>query len=957
ACDGGVLRLAARRYDERTIIAAPLAFLESGWLTGTLVFDHGGFAWNESCVAAVATVTISGDVVFRNCHSQSTGGALRTVKARFADHGLVAQVSGRLHFENCSANYRGGAISAWNVELHGQEVNFTNCRSDMGRGGAIYAQSSVNVTAPYATFQSCEARSGAAIWSDGSLVLKGWSMTFENCDCVQGPRTRTTAVLRAGFRQPTLLMNTRISKSWCHFGIDATGSVFLHVQWCIFAWLKVGAIVADFAVDVNIEHASFQNSVRFLKARSVQRVRLQSVYVFCTPPSRTRCIDLDFQTEGAQIQFDDVQLHHRISAHLGGDSVVLHFPIDALWRPGSANPMDLTCSPGSYPEFSLTDEDHWEVKTVPSRSKMDCSTLLPAGSAGCCMTFGGAGHVMNNSVHRLDLACTTSFPCLCLDAFCNSCTVRSRMRVFRATCSPCEYGTVSPASIHMPLVFTNIALGAGPYKRIKNSCIDCATLAESVDALIACARGEIEVPRGVMVTLHSLQESDDRQKMWAWRCPNPSACPGQKHQLGGYGLEDQCSPGHAEGIAGCVACDSGYGRKINDPFVCQQCPPKSFQWLLLALKHVGLFGVGMMSAQRARRRTSVIFKIMVSFGTACNCILQAVSSLEEYHTAKVSLRSYIGLTEAATSATSLYSQSYECLFPEWHFDFYRLAMLDVSPPLLLLLSCWIWTWVASHCGFRHPEVVMIQGTLVLGNAYMANVCAGFAKPLSCFQMSKSHHNGKALQRNSFIVWEECRPLHAQAIAGVGIFVCILLVPVYWLEMIRRSHDWHSASRRKIMGFLVSHYRPGVEWWELVPLLRKVLLLQVRVFSPPSYAASTNLTLTLAVLVSSLLLHVVVWPYEDVYLNRIEGSALAASVTALLLASLAVTQEWDKREALTMRYLISLCIVLVIGTMMLMVLLIGSLVEQVQNRRRRRDVALTVEMETCSSENGPSVSEM
>ncbi|OLQ03653.1 Twinkle-like protein, chloroplastic/mitochondrial [Symbiodinium microadriaticum] len=721
-------------------------------------------------------------------------------------------------------------------------------------------------------------------------------------------------------------MNTRISKSGCHFGIDATGSVSLHVQWCIFAWLKVGAIVADFAVDVNIQHASFQNSVRFLKARSVQRVRLQSVYVFCTPLSRTRCIDLDFQTEGAQIQFDDVQLHHRVSAHLGGDSVVLHFPIDALWPPGSANPMDLTCSPGSYPEFSLTDEDHWEVKTVPSRSKMDCSTLLPAGSAGCCMTFGGAGHVMNNSVHRHDLACTTSFPCLCLDAFCNSCTVRSRMRVFRATCSPCEYGTVSPASIHMPLVFNNIALGAGPYKRIKNWCIDCATLAESVDALIACARGEIEVPRGVMVTLHSLQESDDRPWMLAWRCPNPAACPGQRHQLGGYGLEDQCSPGHAEGIAGCVACDSGYGRKINDPFVCQQCPPIAFQWLLLALKHVGLFGVGMMSAQRARRRTSVIFKIMVSFGTA------SFMSSFEYHTAKVSLRSYIGLTEAATSTTSLYSQSYECLFPEWHFDFYRLAMLEVSPPLLLLLSCWIWTWVASHCGFRHPEVVMIQGTLVLGNAYMANVCAGFAKPLSCFQMNKSHRNGKALQRNSFIVWEECRPLHAQAIAGVGVFVCILIVPVYWLEMIRRSRDWHSASRRKIMGFLVSHYRPGVEWWELVPLLRKVLLLQVRVFSPPSYAASTNLTLTLAVLVSSLLLHVVVWPYEDSYLNRIEGSALAASVTALLLASLAVTQEWDKPEALTMRYLISLCIVLVIGTMMLMVLLIGSLVEQVQNRR-------------------------
>ena len=246
---------------------------------------------------------------------------------------------------------------------------------------------------------------------------------------------------------------------------------------------------------------------------------------------------------------------------------------------------------------------------------------------------------------------------------------------------------------------------------------------------------------------------------------------------------------------------------------------------------------------------------------------------------------------------------------------------------------------------------MIQGTLVLGNTYMANVCAGFMKPLSCFQMNRPFHGGKALQHNSFLVWEQCRPLHGQAIAGVGVFVCILIVPMYWLEMIRRSHDWHSASRRKIMGFLVSHYRPGVEWWELVPLLRKVLLLQVRVFSPPSYAASTYLTLTLAVLVSSLLLHVVVWPYEDVYLNRIEGSALAASVTALLLASLAVAQEWDKNEALTLRYLMSLCIVLVIGTMILIVLLIRSLVEQVQKSRRRRDLALAVEMENCNSANG------
>ena len=254
------------------------------------------------------------------------------------------------------------------------------------------------------------------------------------------------------------------------------------------------------------------------------------------------------------------------------------------------------------------------------RSSMDCSTLVPTG---CCMISGGPGHLLNNSVHKVDHACTTSWPCLCLDSFCNSCSVRSQMRIFRATCSPCEYGTVSPSFVYFPLVFSNIAMDARPYEKwIKNFCIGCTTLAESVGALIACGRGKIEVPRGVMVTLHSLDYG--RQEMLAWRCPNPSACPGQNHLMGGHGLEDQCSPGYAEGIAGCVTCESGYGRKINDPFVCQQCPPKAFQWILLSLQHVGLFGIGMMSAQRARRRTSVIFKIMVSFGTAsCMSIFES----------------------------------------------------------------------------------------------------------------------------------------------------------------------------------------------------------------------------------------------------------------------------------------------------------------------------------------------
>ncbi|CAE7653994.1 unnamed protein product [Symbiodinium sp. CCMP2456] len=959
ACDGGVLQLSARRYEKRltfirdcllvgvpgTVIAAPLVFLESGWLDGTLVFDHGDYAWNDPCITAGATLNISGEVVFRNCRSGTHGGAIHILNGHGVQgHGQVTQHEGRLHFENCSAEFGGGAIAAVEVELQGQEVNFSNCRSSIGRGGAIKAQL-VRVTAQKVTFQRCEARSGAAIWSDAGLWLQGLSTLFEKCDC--SDQRGYTAVVRAGFRGVALLMNTQISTSSCFFAIDALGAASVYIQRCFFEWLRAGAILADFAMDVSIQHAGSQHTAMFLKAHAVQTVRLQVVKVFCTPPTGTRCIDLEFWTDRSEIHFDDVQLYHRIATNLGGDSMRVHYPVSAVIRqPASANLMNLTCSPGSYPQFSLKEQDQWEVKTVPKlKTRMDCSTLVPGG---CCMLVGGPGHVLNNSEHQRFRACSTDWPCLCLDVFCNSCTVRSHMREFRATCAPCEYGTMSPVFVHMPLEFNQIAWGARTYEQWAfHSCNDCTLLGQSVDATISCGWGKMQVPRGVMITLHPLSVHDGRTAMVAWRCPNPSACPGREHVLAMTdGLEKQCAPGYAE-YHGCAKCDHGYGKKVNDPFVCQECPPIEFQWLLLVLKHLGLFAVGMISAQKPRRRTSVIFKIMVSFGTASNCVIQAISSLEEYHVAKESVRRFVGLAEAMTSTTSLYNlHSYECLFRTRYFDSLHWAIIGVSPPLLLLLSCWISTSVASCCGFPHREAVMIQATLVLGNSYMANVCANFMKPLSCFQMVRGLDGYKAPQFCSFNIDELCRSLSSQAMAGICASVCILIVPLYWLEMIRRSHNWQPQSRRHIMGFLVSGYRPAVEWWEVVPLLRKVLLLQVRVFFPPSYAGSTYLTLTLGVLFSSLVLHVAVWPYEDSYLNRIEGSALAASVIALMLASLAVALEWFKHEDVTMRYLMALCIVLVFSTVVLVVLLIRSLLEQVQNRIRRRDIS--VEMQSCAS---------
>ena len=109
------------------------------------------------------------------------------------------------------------------------------------------------------------------------LWLQGFSAIFENCDC-SGSRGNT-AVVRAGFRGHSMLMNTEISTSSCSLGIDALGAISLYIHGCVFAWLRGGAILADFAVDVTIQHASSRHTWMFLKARTVRTVRLRGVRV------------------------------------------------------------------------------------------------------------------------------------------------------------------------------------------------------------------------------------------------------------------------------------------------------------------------------------------------------------------------------------------------------------------------------------------------------------------------------------------------------------------------------------------------------------------------------------------------------------------------------------------------------------------------------------------------------
>mmetsp|Transcript_70075 Transcript_70075/g.130990 ORF Transcript_70075/g.130990 Transcript_70075/m.130990 type:complete len:118 (+) Transcript_70075:1144-1497(+) len=75
-----------------------------------------------------------------------------------------------------------------------------------------------------------------------------------------------------------------------------------------------------------------------------------------------------------------------------------------------------------------------------------------------------------------------------------------------------------------------------------------------------------------------------------------------------------------------------------------------------------------------------------------------------------------------------------------------------------------------------------------------------------------------------------------------------------------------------VSFLSAGYRSGVEWWEVIVLLRKMAIFVVAALCPLSWSTRSYIIYLLLVLVGAELLHIRVKPYVDPMLNGLEALA-------------------------------------------------------------------------------------
>jgi len=167
------------------------------------------------------------------------------------------------------------------------------------------------------------------------------------------------------------------------------------------------------------------------------------------------------------------------------------------------------------------------------------------------------------------------------------------------------------------------------------------------------------------------------------------------------------------------------------------------------------------------------------------------------------------------------------------------------------------------------------------------------------------------------------PWWAALVAMAGCVLAIVIGPIFWLVLIRRSRGWCPELRQELLGHLVCHYKVGTEWWEVTVLMRKMALTCVAAMSPISFAPSANLTMALAINGTSMLAQAVYRPCTEDWLNTVESMSLCVSLVALLLAAYITSQQWSLTPEVAHNVLVLALSLLTVWLLLLLGLLIYS----------------------------------
>jgi len=262
--------------------------------------------------------------------------------------------------------------------------------------------------------------------------------------------------------------------------------------------------------------------------------------------------------------------------------------------------------------------------------------------------------------------------------------------------------------------------------------------------------------------------------------------------------------------------------------------------------------------------------------------------------------------DAGEGVGSLGSQmagpSFDCLLSVSSASISQWLFLSFAPPVVLwLLSMIYMMWRSFRTEGARMEARQLKNealkvSIVVTNCFLPDMVAALVRYVPCihFQEGAAKEliaSSKFLMfqvttRCDDVLWTRVGSVLAASILG------IVLGPVCWVTVIKKSEWKDRKDRKEVLGFLTSGYKEDVSWWEATVLIRKCVVAVATTLFTVSYAPMLYLSSLLLVVGVSLAGHAYVLPYKDDLLNKVEFGTLLAAFVAVFCTFILKLESFD-----------------------------------------------------------------
>jgi len=361
-------------------------------------------------------------------------------------------------------------------------------------------------------------------------------------------------------------------------------------------------------------------------------------------------------------------------------------------------------------------------------------------------------------------------------------------------------------------------------------------------------------PGGNVLALDAGYWRSSQLSSWVHVCPIKYAC------LGGQGSE--CEAGYSGKL--CSQCASGYYMAgLTYCIQCESLPIRLTRALIFALVFT-LFAIILIRNSIRNQRTLVTIttlKILLNF---LQTVIMVSTITVDWRSVMMSLYS----VNEMFSSVAVTSFTLECYSDEGMEPVYMKALLASVVPLVLVACTWAVFGVGRLVGGNKSwKSHAFQGMLMLLYMLHPYIVKCAIALITCKSIE-----GPELWLTadaSIQCWQDSHLLYTNALFLPMFLLYILGIPMLLLAAVMRLR---LSQHRFVITFFTSGYAAGKNYWELVIMSRKTLLL-ISLGLLGSAETRIQVLVGLILLYLCLVMHCEVYPYLTLLHNRLETASL------------------------------------------------------------------------------------